>query len=447
MLASKRFQRGNTQSRYPQNFMERLPSEVLHKILSYLDAATLICIGHVSKSFYQLANDEALWRNIYRRLLNKKSIDMVRKMHETNRLESQARPVDSWKLHYIKTRDAWARKKWRPHLGVISHHTGLPSHTDQILRNITWELTATDRSSRETTYDLSFLRFFETSVVLCWYGNWPDYHHISTIQLHGVRRVALTCPGLKAPGWRSFMEVIDMETLTKGMQDYGQDRVIELKLLKPHIVMGLWKGQHRIAFVIITLHFHRLLERSTQGSSVWPYVDPVVQAPFDDIDPDYGLHGYHLHIVLHSSECEIMSECFPQLFCCRDQICNGLVRLAAIDGTSCRQHTPLSGDVTLPWRCEALQGQIKDRCFMTLTLLDEFNKPFWCVSSSVSMKCKERPCSLFYAAEQFLIHYQDSDGEVMMNIVQVEQQKQFFLVNLAVYVSTGKVNKYFGKDY
>ncbi|XP_054621516.1 uncharacterized protein fbxo15 isoform X2 [Dunckerocampus dactyliophorus] len=310
MLAvkEKTSQGGNKLSRLsPQNFMERLPSEILNKILSYLDAGTLVCIGHVSKTFYQLASDEALWRNIYKRLLNKKSISMVGKMLETTTLEAQARSEGYWKLHYFKTRDAWARRKWKTHLGVISRHTGLPSRTVQMLRGITWELTVTDKSRNEAAYDLSWFQFFETSVVLCWNGNlWQDYHHISTLQLHGVRRVALDCPGLKAPGWRSLMEVIDMESATKSMQDYGQDHVIELKLLKPHIVMGLWKG----------------------------------------------------------------------------------------------------------------------RCFMTLTLLDEFNKPFWCISSPVSMKYQERPCSLFYAAEQFVIHYQDLDGQVMMNIVQPQQCHQ-----------------------
>nr|XP_057916667.1 F-box only protein 15 isoform X2 [Doryrhamphus excisus] len=435
----------------PQNFMERLPSEILDKILSYLDPGTLVCIGHVSKTFYQLANDEALWRNIYKRLLKNKSISMGGKMPEPTTLEAQAqaRPDGCcWKLRYFKTRDAWARRKWKTHLAVISPHTGLPSRTVQMLRSITWELTVTDKSRNEAAYDLSWFQFFETSVVLCWNGNLcQDYRHISTLHLHGVRRVALDCPGLKAPGWRSLMEVIDMEAVTKSMPDYGQDGVIELKLLKPHVVMGIWKDQRSVAFVIFTLHFHRLLERSSQGSSVGTYVEPATRAPFDDIDPDYGLHGYQLHIVLHSSRCELMSGSFSQLFCRRDQIRHGLVKLTAVDETSFSQHTSLSGDVTLPWRCEALQGEVKGRCFMTLTLLDEFNQPFWCVSSAVSMKHQETPCSLFYAAEQFLIRYQDSDGQVAMNIVRVEQQKKLFIVNLAVYLTTGKVNQYFGKEY
>lgn len=50
------------------------------------------------------------------------------------------------------------------------------------------------------------------------------------------------------------------------------------------------------------------------------YVEPIIQPPFDDIDPEYGLHGYKLHIVLHDTVCKLMSESFSQLFCHRGNL-------------------------------------------------------------------------------------------------------------------------------
>lgn len=41
------------------------------------------------------------------------------------------------------------------------------------------------------------------------------------------------------------------------------------------------------------------------------------------------------------------------------QICDGLVQLTAISRTDLSQHTSLSGDITLPWTCEALQGTVQ----------------------------------------------------------------------------------------
>ncbi|XP_049605135.1 F-box only protein 15 isoform X4 [Syngnathus scovelli] len=366
MLASKatKRQRASERSRaFLGNFIERLPYEIQNKILSYLDAGTLICISHVSKTFYQLANDEVFWRNIYKQLLMKKAMKMVGEMLEMTTLESQDQPSGYWKLSYLKALSAWNQSKW------------------------------------------------------------------------------------KRPGWRSLMDVVDMERAIKNMQDFGHDHHVELKPVKPDMVVGLWKAQGSVAFVTFTLHLYRLLERSTQGSSLSPHVEPMVQAPFDDIDLDYGLYGYQLHIALHSTEYEIMSGSFPQLFCRRDEICNGHIQLIAVHDSRLSHHVTLSGNVTLPWRCEALRGEVKNGCIMTLTLLDEGDKPFWCVSSPVATKHLEKPYSLYYAAQHFQIHYQDSEGQVLMKFGQMDPQEPFFLVSLVLYLTTDKVNKHFQQEF
>lgn len=86
-------------------------------------------------------------------------------------------------------------------------------------------------------------------------------------------------------------------------------------------------------------------------------------------------------------------------------------------------------------------------CIMNLTLLDEFRKPFWCVGSPVSMEPEKTPVSYDYNGEHFLIHYQDSDGQLEMELVWMKEQKQFVLISLVVYVTVGKVNQHFSRDY
>lgn len=83
---------------------------------------------------------------------------------------------------------------------------------------------------------------------------------------------------------------------------------------------------------------------------------------------------------------------------------------------------------------------------MSLTLLDEFGKPFWCVSSPVSMAPGQTPVCYDYAGEHFLAWYEDSGGKVEMQLVRTGEQK-FFLVSLVVFVPVGKLNKHFGRDY
>ncbi|XP_074549841.1 F-box only protein 15 isoform X2 [Halichoeres trimaculatus] len=371
---------------------------------------------------------------------------------KTDMVELQDRAAGYWKWRHFRTLAACDMNKWKRQLGLISCHTGLPSQTEQILRNlhVTWELTVSDKSGQVDTHEPSCSHFCETSVTLCWSGGGrlPSHWQISTLQLHGIRRVALNCPGLKKPGWRSLMAKIDMHALTKSAQVIGQDRLVELRLLQPGIIIGVWKDQHSVAFIMFPLHYHKLVERSVQGSSLCPYVEPTFKPPFDDIDPEYGLHDYQLHIVLHNSERKIMSGSFPKLFCRRTHICDGLIQLGAISRTEMLQHLPLSGSITLPWRCEALQGAVENCCIMSLTLVDEFKKPFWCVSSPVFLELQKKPHVVYdYDGEHFLMHYQDSDGQVKMELVWMEEQKRFFLISLVVFVTVCKVNKYFSRDY
>lgn len=44
------------------------------------------------------------------------------------------------------------------------------------------------------------------------------------------------------------------------------------------------------------------------------------------------------------------------------QICDGLVKLTAINHADLVQHVPLSGNMGLPWRCEVLQGMVQVWC-------------------------------------------------------------------------------------
>lgn len=110
-------------------------------------------------------------------------------------------------------------------------------------------------------------------------------------------------------------------------------------------------------------------------------------------------------------------------------------------------HTNNSPNKKSFWRKFIFLLSYQNCCIMSLTLLDEFKKPFWCVCSPVSMKLVKMPTSYDYDGEHFLIHYQDSDGQVKMNLVWMKEQMQFLIISLVVYVTTCKVNKRFSRDY
>lgn len=83
---------------------------------------------------------------------------------------------------------------------------------------------------------------------------------------------------------------------------------------------------------------------------------------------------------------------------------------------------------------------------MSLTLLDEFDKHFWCVSSPVSMAPGQTPMCYDYSGEHFLSRYEDSGGKVEMQLARTGEQK-FVLVSLVFFVPVAKLNRHFGRDY
>ncbi|KAK5850239.1 hypothetical protein PBY51_014505 [Eleginops maclovinus] len=442
------------------NLLERLPLEILMKILSFLDVSALYTLSQVNRLFYQLANDNVLWGKIHRAEHRRKkhlNCDCMQKV--ISRMEFEETPANFWKHVHFNSLIENDMKMSKSHLGVLNRHTGLPSRTQQVLRNlrVTWDLTVSDKSGHQSTIEPSWCRFCKTTVSLCWSGggHLSDYKKISSLHLYGVRRVALKLPGLKKPVRRSLMRTLDMQAVAESAQVIGRDRLVELKLLQPGIIIGVWREmnskattlyfeQSSVAFVMITLHFHRLVERSTNENPLC-LVEPISKPIFDDVDPEHGLHGYQLHVTLNDTVCDIMSENFSQLFCRRTEISDGMIRLTAISRTYPSQHTPLSGSVCLPWSCEALEGAVQSCCVLSVTLLDFCNGQFWCVGSAVALQLQETPVCYDYDGEHFLIHYRDSEGRVEIKLV--KEQRRFVVVSLAVYVAVGKVNKHFSTHY
>lgn len=83
---------------------------------------------------------------------------------------------------------------------------------------------------------------------------------------------------------------------------------------------------------------------------------------------------------------------------------------------------------------------------MTLTVLDEAQRPFWCVSSTVKMYSRQRVLDLEYEGEQFIILYGDGEGKVKMTFVWMEEFQHYFLVQLATMFPAAKVKRHFGGE-
>ncbi|XP_039456858.1 F-box only protein 15-like isoform X3 [Oreochromis aureus] len=417
-----------------ENLVERLPSEILLKILSYLDVSSLFCISHVSKLFYQLANDDFMWYRIYMSEFGwkPKAVGNVAVKMEP----AEDRSTGCWKWMYFRMMTGQEMNKWRGALRDIGPFTGLPQQTEWVLRNlnVSWELMLHTQRGQVVVLEQSRGYYLESSMIVHWSGGClPSYQHINSIQLYGVRKEKLA--------WRSLILNLDMET--HPYEVIGKDGKIRLACLSPGVVIGFWTGN--VAFIMISLHFHRLVEKILLGSPVCPYSEPLDRPPVDDSDPKFGLHGYTLHFVLHNTRTQIMSGHFRRLSCSTIQ--QGLAEMKVISRTNVSQHRSLSGSIRLPWKREKLEGSVENCCIMTLTLLDDFQKPFWCVSTPVTISMVKKSQSFDYSGTDFLMVYRSSEGQVKMKLVWLKEQQQFFLVGLTLYVSILKVNAHFSTKY
>uniref|UniRef100_A0A8C3AGR5 F-box protein 15 n=1 Tax=Cyclopterus lumpus TaxID=8103 RepID=A0A8C3AGR5_CYCLU len=358
--------------------------------------------------------------------------------------DQEDRAAGYWKKMYFRTVAGQDVNNWKRERRDVSPLTGLPLRTRNL--NVSWELMLCGEPGQKITMQPSRVDFFESSAVLHFSGaHFPRYHRIRSILLHGVRKEAQRSPRAGRPGWRSL--ILKLEVKNRPSWFFGKDNLVRLRHFLPGVTIGTWRCEDTVVFIMVTLHFHKLVERSLLGSPVCPYSEPVDLPPADHSDPVFGLHGYTLHFVLHDNANKIMSGTFSQLSCRTVPVQGGLVELRVIDRYNLSQHRSLSGGIKLPWSTDTLEGSVENCCIMTLTLLDDFQKPFWSVSSSVFVVPATRPLSPDYVGEHFLLHFRDPEGQLRMELVRLTEQRQFLVIGLVVNLPVLKVNKRFGRAY
>uniref|UniRef100_A0A8C2ILQ2 F-box protein 15 n=1 Tax=Cyprinus carpio TaxID=7962 RepID=A0A8C2ILQ2_CYPCA len=381
-----------------------MPLEIILRILSYLDTGSLFCISFVNKYFHELSNSNAMWYQFYIRecTKKKKAGQQDQMIHALGMVGVQERPRGYWRNTFFKEIAGLNLNKWRTKLRRIDPFSGMPRHTEEVIRSlcITWEITVTDGRGRQSTFEQSHASFSSTAVFVFWGTvSWPPFNQLTSLELRGVLRVPLNCP---APYRYGRLKL--------------QREHSELLCVSDKIVKMLYVGQG------ITLGFWKVFSNSRVE-----LVDGVC-ALFDDVDPEYGLHGYTAYIELHNTVRVIMSGRFSQLFCRR-----------VISENNISPNIHLVGDVSLPWRTEALHGTVKDCCMISLTVWDEAKQPFWWVSAPVVMtKASQDTVSYDLDGGSFSILYQDSEGRVEMRLKQMEYKEQYFVVNLVIYIAVAK---------
>nr|XP_054100286.1 F-box only protein 15 isoform X2 [Callithrix jacchus] len=307
--------------------LDRMPSEILLKIFSYLDAVSLLCTGCVSRRFYHLANDNFIWIRIYSTAFSStrsnRKVSSVQKIATSmSFLSVQNKEAGYWKKEYITKQIASVKAALADILKPVNPYTGLPVKTKEALRifGLGWAIILKEKSGKEHIMEHVDLSINDTSVTVIWYGkNWPCLASLSTLDLCGVTPVFMDwykTPTKHRLRWHSLIAKYNLSHLTESTM-IGCDRLIRIFCLHPGLLVGLWKKEEELAFLMANLHFHHLVERSTLGSATIPYELPP-HSPFLDDSPEYGLHGYQLHVDLHSGGVFYLCGTFRNLFTKKD---------------------------------------------------------------------------------------------------------------------------------
>ncbi|RXN08678.1 F-box only 15-like protein [Labeo rohita] len=267
----------------------------------------------------------------------------------------EERPAGYWKKQLLKEMAGYKDTLWKTELKHMNPHTGMPALTEEVLRrlHIQWEITLTNKNGRESVYKQTHTFFEDSSVTVCWtQGFWPYMNNLNSLQLHGIMCPATPAPGDK-PRWRSLIGKTSLQR-SGHWSFFGADRLVKVLHFDKGIIIGLWRGNWKIAFIMVNLHFHKLIERSLLGSRFCPYMPAEDNA----VDPDCSRHGYTLHIVLHNPVRRIMSQRFSPLYTSRVMSQGEYVQLIAIDFANVSEHVPVA-KISLPWQAEGLQGEVE----------------------------------------------------------------------------------------
>ncbi|XP_008072122.1 F-box only protein 15 isoform X2 [Carlito syrichta] len=450
-------QRGKKASAGCAVFLDRMPPEILLKIFSYLDDVSLLLTGCVNRRFYHLTNDNFIWMRIYSIAFSPKRFNWdVDSVEETavsmSILSVEDKETGYWKKEYIRKQIASVKTSVAHVLQYVNPYTGLPAKTKEALRmsGLGWAIILKEKSGKEYIMEHVDLSINDTSVTVGWYGkNWPCLASLSTLYLYGVTPVFRDWyknPTQNRPRWRSLIAKYNLSLLTDSAM-IGCDRLIRICCLQPGLLVGLWKKEEELAFVMANLHFRHLLERSTLGSATIPYELPP-HSPLLNNSPEYGLYGYQLHVDLHSSGIFYLCAAFRNLFTTKGDIENGYAKLIVINSKNNSDHLPLVGKIGLFWRTNVVDGYIKSCSIMDLTLSDMRREPFWCFSSPVCMKLSAAPLDgPHFLGETYFVDYMDEEGRVHVEMVWIRETEEYFIVNLVLYLSIAKVNHWFGTKY
>lgn len=83
---------------------------------------------------------------------------------------------------------------------------------------------------------------------------------------------------------------------------------------------------------------------------------------------------------------------------------------------------------------------------VTVSVLDEAQRPVWCISSSAALHHSHSPAvSETYDGQQFSLWFEDTNGKLKMTLVWMQELQLHVLISLHIWIRMEKLNPSFHK--
>jgi len=305
----------------------------------------------------------------------------------------------------------------------LSPYTGLSTEVPHALRlgDVRWKLCVTDASSKEHWSSADCFNVFKSSVCVRWYSlQLPPLSRLKTLQVFAFVPVFFHRSWTPHKNSATTRSLILQQDLRSGGGVLLQDRAVSTSdLITAHILCpsilaacwtASWKDGGELAFITLCLHHHNLTRRILFGSHDSVFVPPPHKPVPDDIDPQYGLHGYRVMIELRNHKVTLWGRQYRELY--QQNVTESYVCLGE------RGHGSFEKRLSLPWKTELFKNILQDMCFLDVTVLHGRREPFWCLSSPVKILKNNSPDADFSSeGEKLFIEYSDERGTVRLDFL------------------------------
>lgn len=427
-----------------------IPGEIMMNIFSYLLPQDLILASQVCKTWHRLANDNTLWRPIFKKYSGIKTggseREVKHKSIESMKQECMTRCVHQRNKRVFKH----LRKRKSPYTGLQES-----KEVEQALRTagMTFELVMIDSDDREHTLGHQDVFYHTMSVSIRWFAlEMPPLKSIKEIQLYSRNPLfynhATGKPVKDGPYQRSLLITQDFKWSDWKGKSVGGDEVINLYSLRHGLTVAVYKGDEEMAFVSYGLSLDNLVQQCMYGTPEESFSTSESKCLDPGMSSRHGLLDYQLTVQLRSLRKEHWDDQFRHVDCREGSFDGGYANFIVVKPD---QRIKINEEeFVYPWKTDMFKGKVKDVAILDLTMLDEGNNIFWTASSLVKIERNKEISKMFdfdYRYDSIIsIEYADSKGKIIIQICKMDSGETF-LTNLIVSLSLEAIDDRFGTKY